>query len=179
MLSFHYFLPSISTSDFISTSFSHPSKYSHLRYLMSPFHFSAPTVLFFPSTHLPASQVRLSNLKMLQIVMAAVAVGPEVRYDNIYQRVCFSKQRYIIIYVPRSRSAFICTPVSADDSHPLSLDNSSLSSSHPFSLGLPPSLLSDLGKRKHIKLQDNGGDTEQGEHPVPQVGGGSQMNDAV
>jgi 20S proteasome subunit alpha 6 len=65
------------------------------------------------------------------------------------------------------------TPVSADDSHPISLNATS-----SFSLGLPTPSDSRKGKRK--KLEEDDGDLEEegrGKRPPPPMGSGSQMSD--
>ena len=79
-----------------------------------------------------------------------------------------------LIPPPPSRiRIYFHTPVSADDSHPMSLNNSS----SLFSLGPPPS---DSRKGKRKKLEDDDGDLEQGrgKRPPPQMGG-SQISDTA
>ena len=80
-----------------------------------------------------------------------------------------------IPHPPSRIRIYFHTPVSADDSHPISLNTTS-----SFSLGLAGPSDSRKGKRK--KLEDDDGDPEEegrGKRPPPPMGGGSQMSDTA
>jgi len=81
-----------------------------------------------------------------------------------------------VIPPPPSRiRIYFHTPVSADDSQPISLNATS-----SFSLGL--TMPSDSRKGKRKKLEEDDGDLEEegrGKRPPPPMGSGSQMSDNV